>query len=106
MEATKMIESLASLRAGFEKPPTDMELIRRSLAAQAARATGAEMPPLLNDNQRKVFADKIDMVSDFLATEDGADAVELLVGAFEAFAAARAAPAEVETEATLMEDAG
>lgn len=92
MEATKLIESLATLRAGFEKPPSDMEIIRRTLAAQVARASGVEMPPLLNDDQRRVFADKIDQVTAFLASEDGADAVELLVNAFTAFTQAEEDP--------------
>lgn len=86
MEATKLIEALGKLREGFDKPPSDMEILRRAVLAQVSRDGGVEMPPILNDAQRKIFAGKIDMVAAFLKTEDGADAVELLVGAFEAFA--------------------
>lgn len=45
-----------------------------------------EMPPILNEEQRKVFADRVDKVTSFLESEDGADAVELLVNTFAAFA--------------------
>lgn len=85
MEATKMIESLAALRATFDKPPTDMELVRRALHAQVARANGVEMPPILNEDQRKIFAGRIDQLTEFLESEDGADAIELLMNSFKAF---------------------
>lgn len=66
MEATKLIEALGTLRAGFEKPPSDMEILRRAVLAQVARDGGIEQPPILNDDQRKVFAGKIELALDNL----------------------------------------
>ncbi len=93
MEATKLIGALASLRVGFDTPPSDMELIRRAVQSQVDRATQPEMPPLLNADQRKLFAERIDEVTAFLECEDGADAVELLMGAWARFLADREAAA-------------
>ena len=92
MHASKLIDSLATLRATYDKPPTDMDMVRQALQAQVARASGLEMPPILTDAQRKVFADDIDRAKEFLESEDGADAVELLVCAFAAFAASERVP--------------
>lgn len=85
MESTKMIESLRTLRAGFEKPPSDMEIIRRSLVNQVAKLHEVEMPPLLTQEQRKTFSADLECLEAFLKSEDGADAIELLVGAFSRF---------------------
>ena len=96
MESTKIIESLKSLRETFQQPVSDMEIIRRTLAAQTARLNGVEMPPILNADQRKVFSEKLDLLSDFLESEDGADAVELLLNAFREFVTSREKVDEVE----------
>lgn len=98
MEATRMVEALRTLRANMEKPPSNMELIRRSLVDQVAKANGVPMPPILNEEQRKVFADRAELVAEFLESEDGADAVELMVGSFNSFVEAREVP-ETPTEA-------
>ena len=92
MEATRMVETLRALRASMDKPASNMEIIRRALAEQVARANGVPMPDILNEGQRKVFAERADMVADFLESEDGADAVELMVGAFNSFVEARDKP--------------
>jgi len=85
MQATPMVEALKKLRDSYENPPSDMHIIRTSLMDQVASMGELRMPPLLNQTQRKVFVSNIDKVSEFLETEDGADAVELLVNAFTKF---------------------
>jgi hypothetical protein len=89
MQTTAIIESLAKLRSQFEKPPTDMEIIRRALSSQAARLGAVEMPPILNEGQRKVFLGNLDELTAFLNSEDGADAIELLINTFSGFVKAR-----------------
>ena len=99
METTRMIETLRNLRASMDKPPSNMELIRRAVMEQAARANGIPMPAILNEDQRKVFADRADMLTEFLESEDGADAVELMVEAFNSFVEERQAAASEKPHA-------
>lgn len=104
MQSTAMVEALSKLRATFDNPPSDMEIIRRTLSRRAAGLTEIEMPPILNSAQRKVFLDNLDMVSAFLETEDGADSVELLVNAFSTFSAERDAPDGPKAAVVPVED--
>jgi hypothetical protein len=87
MEASRLIESLAAIRTQLEPEErlSDMDLIRRAVQAQEARALGIEQPPILNADQRKLFAENIELVTGFLESEDGADAVELLVSAWKTY---------------------
>ncbi len=48
----------------------------------------------MNETQRKYFADNIDVVQEFLGTEDGADSVELLVDTFSHFIKSKTPPEE------------
>ncbi len=99
MEATKLVEALGTLRENFEKPPSDMEIVRRAVLAQVSRDGGLEMPPILNEDQRKAFSKELDYVEGFLKSEDGADSIELLCNAFTAYVAAcKEAEAAGETE--------
>lgn len=89
MQVTSIVEALGKLRTTYEKPISDMGIIRQTLASHAARLGTVEMPPLLNEGQRKVFLGNLDELTEFLSSEDGADAIELLVNAFTAFVEAR-----------------
>lgn len=85
MEATPMIDALQKLREVYQQPRGHMEIIRDALQHQLANAAGVSMPPLLNDGQRQAFAGKLDMLKSFLESEDGADAIELLMDAWHQF---------------------
>jgi hypothetical protein len=98
-EQTAMLEALDRLQAHFAQPMTQMQLIRHVLQKEAAAIGTPEMPMLLNEEQRRVFADHIDKVKAFLNSEDGRDAMELVVTAFTEFAACY--DAEVTGEAAV-----
>lgn len=89
MESTAMLEALAELRAKFSTPISNMEIIRRALQREVSRSGETEMPPILNESQRKSFLTRIDHLEAFLQSEDGADSIELLVSSFREFAEAR-----------------
>jgi len=87
MESTKLLQAIEALRGQLqkEKPLSDMEIVRHATLSMLAKAHQVEMPPLLSTEQRQVFLRNIDHVAEFLQTQDGADAVELLVNAFVCF---------------------
>lgn len=85
MESTRLIEALGKIRANYSEPVSHMEAIRRTLNEHVENADRPKTPDIFNPDQRKVFTDQIDQISAFLATEDGADAVELLVKSFQEF---------------------
>lgn len=85
MESTKLLNAIMKLREQYATPPSHMEVVRDSVLKQLATINKVEMPAILDETQRKVFVDKIDMLAGFLESDDGADAVELLVNAFEAY---------------------
>lgn len=89
MASTAMVEMLRKLRTTYDKPISDMSIIRQTLASHSARLGTVEMPPILDEGQRKIFLGNLDELSEFLESEDGADAIELLVNAFTAFVEAR-----------------
>jgi len=103
MEASGLIQALHTLRAQMDKPVSDLDIIRQSLQASIARNSGIEMPPLLTNEQRKLFIGKVDLVTAFLESEDGADAVELLIRAFTRFenTEIEKAPESVPVEAAV-----
>jgi len=79
LESTVLLRSLAELKLKLETPATSMELIRRAVSREAARANEVEMPPIFNDTQRQEFLNRVDKLSLFLQSEDGKDAVELFM---------------------------
>jgi hypothetical protein len=96
MEVTPMLDALHKLQAEYETPPSHLEILRRALQERVARMGGTEMPPILTDEQRKAFADKIGYLAGFLESEDGADAVELLLNAGHAYCAREEAESTTE----------
>lgn len=85
MEATELAKALRSMAEGMENPPSPMEMVRNAVLAHHARASRPEMPPILTAEQRETFTENVGLVAGFLESENGADSVELLVGAFNAY---------------------
>lgn len=83
MESTKLIQAIERLRRTYERPPSHVEVVRDAVLKQINQIDKPEMPVILNESQRKVFMNKIDLLEGFLESEDGADAVEMLINAFE-----------------------
>jgi len=100
MESTAMLEALAELRTKFTTPISNMEIVRRALRREVGRMDETEMPPILNEPQRKAFLERIDHLEAFIQSQDGADSIELLVSSFREFAEARTPPV---TEPELVE---
>lgn len=98
MESTKLLKAIAELRKQYDTPVSHLDIVRDSVLKQVANATKVEMPAILDDSQRKVFMGKIDLLEGFLESPNGADAVELLVDAFENYCD------KVENEAPETED--
>lgn len=97
MEATRLIKAIQELRSGMESPPTQMEIIRRAVE----RMSAPTQPAIFNDQQRKLFENKLDLMREFIESEDGADAVELLTNAFDEFVKNKECP--VADESTVAE---
>jgi hypothetical protein len=85
MEVTSLISQLDELRSKHKEPISYIELARHSIKEQLARSVGIEMPPILSEAQRLVFLQNIDHLAAFLESENGADAVEILMDAFARF---------------------
>ena len=96
LQSTAMLESLSQIKARLAEPVSQMEIIRQSLLYRAMHMDKPQMPLIFNDNQRQVFIDHIDKVAAFLESEDGSDALELLVTTFLEFSE-RYSPKLVET---------
>lgn len=94
---TTFIAQLEELRAKHKNPTSLIERARHSVKEQAARAIGVEMPPLLTEEQRRVFLQNIDHLTGFLASEDGMDTIELLMDAFARYTETSQATPEIET---------
>lgn len=92
MEATALIQAIEQLRQTYTEPPSHMEIVRHSVMSQLARISNVEIPPLLSDEQRQIFIANIDLVADFLRSEDGADSIELVVDSFSQFVKKSAQP--------------
>lgn len=88
MEATNLIRSLNAMRQGMEKPPSHMDIIRQAVQKMGEPA----QPAIFNDVQRQLFISKVDLLQEFLTSEDGADAIELLVNTFNAFIDSKKTP--------------
>ncbi len=85
MQMTSIAEAIATLRQTYTKPMTQMEIIRKNLIEQAGAVGQPGMPAILSNEQRSVFAGKLDQLEGFLASEDGQDAIELLMTAFDEY---------------------
>lgn len=83
MHVTSMIEAITQLSKQYDEPPSYLTIARDSILKQLALKNQVEMPPILDDAQRKVFMDNLKFLKGFLESDDGADAIELLVNAFE-----------------------
>lgn len=98
MEATSIIRALDQMRSQLQQPANTMQMIRQSVLAQANRLSIPQMPELLTEDQRRVFLADINRLEAFLKSEDGADAIALLVRSFEEFTEAPPEPTPVEAE--------
>jgi hypothetical protein len=105
MEVTSLISQLDELRSKHKEPISYIELARHSIKEQLARSVGIEMPPILSEAQRLVFLQNIDHLAAFLESENGADAVELLMDAFARFTEqAHATPPDDECDEVVEVD--
>lgn len=82
MESTKIILALDELMEQYKEPTSYMQVARDAVLRQVAMKNKVEMPDILDESQRKVFMDNIKHLAGFLESDDGADAVELLVNAY------------------------
>lgn len=85
MESTKLLQAIEQFRRQYDEPVSHMTIMRDSVLKQLASINKVEMPEILDSNQRKIFMDKIGLLEGFLKSEDGADAIELMVNAFECY---------------------
>ncbi len=106
MQSTQLVQAIEQLRGRFlnQAPPSDMEVVRQSVLRDLARMHQIEMPPILTTAQREVFAANMGVVSEFLSTTDGADAVELLVNAFTHFVDNRTTPPDETPDVQVDEE--
>lgn len=82
MQSTKFLQALNQLKADYAAPVSYMDITRDAVLRQVAMKNNIEMPAILDEEQRKVFTDRIDMVASFLESQNGADTIELLINAF------------------------
>jgi len=86
-ETSELLESLAKLRESLGERKSHMEIIRDLVSREAGRSGTPELHSLLTDSQREFMTTNIDRIQEFLSTSDGADAFELLMGAFKEYVA-------------------
>jgi len=77
-----LMQTLAKLRAQMAQPTSPMEMVRASLQRDLGRKQDV---PIFNDEQRATLVADIGKIEAFIKSQDGADAVALLVATFEAF---------------------
>lgn len=83
MEATKLIEALSQFRKQYEQPVSYLQVIRD----MAMRAQNPQLPPMFSEEQRQVLLANVDCLAAFLACDEGADAIELLIDSFKCYVA-------------------
>lgn len=83
MEATVLIEALQEFRKGYEQPVSYLQVIRDLVL----RAQNPSLPPMFTEEQRQVLLANVDCLTSFLACDEGADAVELLIDSFKCYVA-------------------
>lgn len=98
LESTKMLAAIEKLKTQLGKQKSHIEIARDAVLKQLADINKVEMPPILDEKQRRVFMDKLNHLSGFIDSESGADAIELLVNAFEHYCA------EIEAKPVVVED--
>jgi hypothetical protein len=96
MEATKMLQALEALSEQYGGSTSYMQIARDAVLKQLAVKNQVPMPDILDESQRKIFMDNISHISGFVKSEDGADAIEFLMNAYEHYCERMA---EAETEA-------
>lgn len=83
MEATRLIEALTEYRKQYEQPVSYLQVMRDLVL----RAQNPSMPPMFTEEQRKLLLSNLDCLTSFLACEEGADAIELLIDSFKCYLA-------------------
>jgi len=81
MESTRLIDALMELRKQYEEPVSHLDVLRSLAMREVARVD------VFNEEQRKVLLADVDQLTDFLQSDDGTDAVELLMDSFRVFVA-------------------
>lgn len=79
MKATEFLESLAELKKQYPSPVSHVRALNDLMYYHTTQ------PPVFTNEQRQVFVENIDKLSEFLESDEGAIAVELLVDAFNCF---------------------
>lgn len=97
---SELIEALKKLRANFDAPSSDMAIIRQTLRDKISRLESPEMPPILSQDKREVILKDIDLLEEFLCTDDGNDAISLLMATWNSFVESRK-PADPQPAETL-----
>lgn len=82
MESTVLLRGLNELKEHYGESTSYVQIARDAVLRQVAAKNKVEMPAILDESQRKVFMDNISHLSGFLESDDGADAIELLVNAY------------------------
>lgn len=96
MASSEFIQALEQLREEIGKPMSQMEVARHAVMKQLATINNVPMPAILDDRQRKVFMDNIDHLAGFLKSDDGYDAIELVVDAYKHYCEKMEQPEEEE----------
>lgn len=101
LESTKMLDAIEKLRKQIGEPMSHIEVARHAVLKQLADINKVEMPPILDEKQRKVFMDKLDYIAGYLESENGKDAIEFLVNDFEHYCKDMEAKPVVVAEAAV-----
>lgn len=81
MEVTRLIEALTEFRKQYEQPVSYLQVVRDLVM----RAQHPSLPPMFTEEQRCLLLSNIDCLTAFLACEEGADAIELLIDSFKCY---------------------
>jgi hypothetical protein len=85
MDNLALLEQLEQLKAKVSAPATYMGMVRMALKQQIDNFSIVPMPPILDEDQRKVFLQDVELLETFLKSQDGSDAVQLLLESFKEF---------------------
>lgn len=102
MASTEFLQALEQLREEIGRPMSHVEVARHAVMKQLAAINNVPMPAILDDRQRKVFMDNIDHQAGFLKSDDGYDAIELVVDAYKHYC--EKMEAEEQTDEEVEED--
>lgn len=87
MYSEALRQGLEAMRAQIAEPMTDIQLIKEAMVREVAKKHQVVMPPILNEERWAKVLKDIDLLEAFLCTEDGDDAMDLLMNTWEAFVA-------------------